>query len=145
LIHWTDHQIIMRPRPNSWDSTRIGAAGPPMKTEHGWLFTYHGYDDKHRYCLGAALLDVKNPSRVIARLRDPILEPEENWEINGDVPNVVFSCGAVEVNNIYYVYYGGADRVIAVATIPTVELLNLLNSAQAQSTDSEDQPNARSN
>ncbi len=145
LVHWTDHQIIMRPRPNSWDSTRIGAAGPPLMTEHGWLFIYHGYDDKHRYCLGAALLDVKNPSKVIARLRDPILEPEEDWEINGDVPNVVFSCGAVEVDNTYYVYYGGADRVIALATIPKVELLNFLNSAQAQSTDSEDQPNARSN
>jgi predicted GH43/DUF377 family glycosyl hydrolase len=131
LVHWTDHQIIMRPRRDNWDSARIGAAGPPIKTERGWLFIYHGYDEKRIYCLGAAMLDAKDPSRVTARLRDPILKPEEDWEIDGDVPNVVFSCAAVEVAATYYVYYGGADRVIAVATIPKVELLNLLSSACA--------------
>ncbi len=130
MVHWTDHQIIMRPRRGNWDSTRIGAAGPPIKTEHGWLFIYHGYDDTRTYCLGAALLETRNPSNVIARLRDPILKPEEEWEISGDVPNVVFSCGAVEVAQTYYVYYGGADRVIAVATIPKAELLGLLVSAR---------------
>ncbi|UCE19467.1 MAG: glycosidase [Gemmatimonadota bacterium] len=126
LVHWTDHQIIMRPRKGNWDSTRIGAAGPPLKTEHGWLFIYHGYNEKRSYRLGVALLDSKDPSKIIAWPKEPILEPEETWEMHGDVPNVVFSCGAVEVDNTYYVYYGGADRVIAVATIPKADLLRFL-------------------
>jgi predicted GH43/DUF377 family glycosyl hydrolase len=128
LVHWTDHQIIMRPRPDNWDSARIGAAGPPLRTEHGWLLIYHGYDDKRVYCLGAAMLEIESPSSVIARLRDPILTPREDWEIHGEVPNVVFSCGAVELEGTYYVYYGGADRVIGVATVPKVELLDALRS-----------------
>lgn len=126
LEHWTDHRIIMRPRKNNWDSTRIGAAGPPIKTEHGWLFIYHGYNKNRCYRLGAAVLDANDPSKVIARPKEPILEPEKPWEIKGDVPNVVFSCGAVQVHDAYYIYYGGADRVIAVATITKTDFLKFL-------------------
>jgi predicted GH43/DUF377 family glycosyl hydrolase len=129
LVTWTDHQIIMRPRKDSWDSQRIGAAGPPLKTDHGWLFIYHGYNEERIYRLGAALLDSADPARVIARLEDPILEPAEDWEITGDVPNVVFSCATVEVDGTYYVYYGGADRVVALATVPKSELLASLTCA----------------
>jgi predicted GH43/DUF377 family glycosyl hydrolase len=129
LVTWTDHQIIMKPRKGSWDSVRIGAAGPPIKTEHGWLFIYHGYNEERVYRLGAALLDSEDPARVVARLRDPILEPLEDWEVTGDVPNVVFSCAAVEVEGTYYVYYGGADRVIAVAAVPKADLLMSLTCA----------------
>lgn len=129
LVTWTDHQIIMKPRKQQWDCTRIGAAGPPIKTEAGWLFIYHGYDEKRIYRLGAALLDAEDPAKVLARLRDPILEPVENWEISGDVPNVVFSCATVEIDDTYFVYYGGADRVIAVATTRKADLLNSLTCA----------------
>ncbi|KPU26898.1 glycosidase [Caloranaerobacter sp. TR13] len=117
LITWTNHKIIMTPIKNTWESKKIGIAGPPIKREDGWLLIYHAVDDNHVYRLGAALLDLNDPSKVIARQSEPILEPELDWEVNGLVPNVVFSCGAVEANDNYYVYYGGADTHIGVAAI----------------------------
>jgi Domain of unknown function (DUF377). len=117
LTVWYDHRIIMSPIPGTWESKKIGIAGPPVKMEDGWLLIYHGVDENNVYRLGAALLDLNDPSRVIARQREAILEPELDWEINGLVPNVVFSCGTVEVNGVYYVYYGAADTVIGVAVI----------------------------
>jgi len=126
LVRWTDHRIIMRPRKDNWDSTRIGAAGPPIKTDHGWLFIYHGYNEDRCYRLGVAMLDANDPAKVTARPKETILEPQESWEIKGNVPNVVFSCGAVEVHDVYYIYYGGADRVMAVATIPKTDFLRFL-------------------
>lgn len=117
MYNWKDHKIIMSPIPGTWESKRIGIAGCPIKREDGWLLFYHGVDEKNVYRLGAALLDLKDPSKVIARLAAPVLEPELEWEIHGLVPNVVFSCGSVEANDKYYVYYGGADTHIGVAVI----------------------------
>jgi predicted GH43/DUF377 family glycosyl hydrolase len=97
-----------------------------MKTDQGWLFIYHGYDRDHIYCLGVALLDLDNPAIVLNRPTQPILEPVELWECVGEVPNVVFTCGAVDVGEQIYVYYGGADRVIALATADKQELLNFV-------------------
>ena len=117
LQTWENHQILMEPRPaSSWESEKIGIAGPPLKTTAGWLLIYHGVCPGPRYSLGAALLDLQDPTQVIARQTAPILEPELPWEIHGYVPNVVFSCGQVIVDDTLYVYYGGADRVIGVAT-----------------------------
>ncbi len=127
LLHWTDHRPILRPRPGSWESLKIGAGGPPLRTEKGWLLIYHGVDENRVYRLGAALLALEDPSRVLARLPDPILEPRETWEVKGDVPNVVFACGNVVVDGTLYVFYGGADRVMAVATCPLEELLDRLD------------------
>jgi len=126
LIHWTDHKIIMQPRPGTWEHTKIGAGAPPIRTEKGWLVIYHAVDADMTYRLGAALLDLQAPSRVLARLNTPILEPEEPWERRGDVPNVVFTCGAVIMNGQLHVFYGGADRVIGVATCSLDELLSFL-------------------
>ncbi|MCK4260862.1 MAG: hypothetical protein KAX49_17930 [Halanaerobiales bacterium] len=117
LKDWTNHKIVMKPIKNTWESEKVGIAGPPIKREDGWLLFYHAVDDKNVYRLGAALLDLEDISKVIVRLPEPILEPELEWEVNGLVPNVVFSCGAVEVNGKYYVYYGGADTHIGVAVI----------------------------
>ena len=118
LTHWAGHRPLMETLPHSdWQSVKIGAAGPPIKTESGWLLIYHGVSAGHRYCLGAALLDLADPSRVIARQASPILEPELGWELTGHVPNVVFSCGQVLMGDDLYVYYGGADTVIGVAAI----------------------------
>lgn len=117
LVNWYNHKIIMSPKSHTWESKKIGIAGPPIKREDGWLLIYHGVDNNNVYRLGVALLDLKDPSKVIARQKEPILEPELDWEINGLVPNVVFSCGAVEVNDMYYVYYGAADTHIGVAVI----------------------------
>lgn len=126
LLHWTDHRIIMRPRPGTWEHEKIGAAGPPIKTDQGWLLIYHGVDEHTVYRLGVALLDLADPSVVLARPEGFILEPRETWEHKGDVPHVVFSCGAVVVGEELYVYYGGADRVMAVATCPMAEMMQFL-------------------
>jgi len=124
LLHWTDHRVIMRPRPGTWEALKVGAAGPPVrspvdptgKTDQGWLLIYHGVDESHVYRLGVALLDLNDPAVVLKQQEAPILEPEEEWELYGDVPNVVFSCGQVLTDDALYVYYGGADTVIGVAT-----------------------------
>lgn len=123
MVHWGDYRKIMEPRPGSWDNLKIGAGGPPIRTEHGWLCIYHGVDSEKVYRLGVALLDLEDPTRVIGRPDEPILEPEEPWELEGDVPNVVFTCGTAEIDNRYFVYYGGGDKVIAVATANRDDLL----------------------
>lgn len=117
LKTWFDHQIVMTPITSSWDSKKIGIAGPPIKIDDGWLLIYHGVDKNDVYRLGAALLDYQNPTKVLARQREPILSPELPWEKEGLVPNVVFSCGAVDKDNIIYVYYGAADTCIGLATV----------------------------
>lgn len=127
LRTWYDHQKIMEPIPGSdWESEKIGLAGPPIKTDRGWLMIYHGVGGQPRkYSLGMALLDLKDPIQVLARQPQPILEPELDWEINGFVPNVVFSCGQVVLGNDLYVYYGGADQVIGVASVGLDDLKKL--------------------
>jgi len=127
LVNWSDHKLVMRPREHSWDCFKIGAGAPPVKTEEGWLEIYHGVDENYVYRLGAVLLDLKDPSKVLARLEKPILEPEEIYEIIGDVPNVVFTCGMIEKDGFYYIYYGGADKVTNVAIIDKEELLKSIS------------------
>jgi predicted GH43/DUF377 family glycosyl hydrolase len=125
LLHWHGHQIAMRPE-QAWEVNKIGAAGPPLKTAQGWLLLYHGVDERLVYRLGVALLDAEDPTRVVARQEEPILEPEDPWEHRGDVPHVVFSCGAVEWEGSYYVYYGAADSVICLATVGQDEALDFV-------------------
>ncbi|MBA7581580.1 Beta-1,4-mannooligosaccharide phosphorylase [subsurface metagenome] len=120
LIHWGDHQLVMTPHSGYWDSHRIGASAPPIKTEAGWLEIYHGIKTTRSgpiYKIGSVLFDLENPSRVIARCDEPILSPRETYERIGDVNNVVFACGAiVEANDDIKIYYGAADTCICVAT-----------------------------
>ncbi len=116
LKNWTGHIKIMGPiLDSSWENKKIGIAGPPIETKDGWLLIYHAVDADHRYRLGAALLDRDNPACVLARYPKPILEAELDWEVNGYIPNVVFSCGQAVIGDDIYVYYGGADTVIGVA------------------------------
>lgn len=116
LKGWTDHVRFMRPRPGvAWEGRKIGLSGPPMKTPAGWLVVYHGVDGGFVYRQGLALLDLEDPSRVLKRTDEPILEPELDWELEGDVPNVVFSCGSLLFGTELWVYYGGADTVIGLA------------------------------
>jgi predicted GH43/DUF377 family glycosyl hydrolase len=117
---------IMGPRPGMWDSVKIGIAGPPIKTKEGWLLIYHGVSRTGTYRLGAALLDLKNPTIVLARAIDPILEPQEKYEREGIVPRAVFSCGAILRGDTLFIYYGGADTVMAVATMSLKQLLKVL-------------------
>jgi beta-1,2-mannobiose phosphorylase / 1,2-beta-oligomannan phosphorylase len=133
LLHWGDYQKIMDPRPGCWDDLKIGAGGPPLKTDDGWLVIYHGVSKDRVYRLGVALLDLEDPARVINWPADYILQPEEPWELFGDVPNVVFTCGTAEVDEKYFVYYGGADKVIAVATAPKRDLVRFAAEAKPHS------------
>jgi len=112
-----DEHTVMRPT-FEWELSKIGAGPPPVKTEEGWLLIYHGVDAEDFYRAGAALLDLEDPSRIVARLPYPILEPEEEYERVGDVPNVVFPVGAVVRDGVLYVYYGGADTCCCLASAP---------------------------
>jgi predicted GH43/DUF377 family glycosyl hydrolase len=117
LAHWTDHSIILSPDPElEWQHKSIGSNGLPIKTEHGWLLFYHGYGQQHIYRHSIALLDLDDPTKVVHRPRTTIMEPTEIWEIRGDVPNVVFSCSNNVVGDQLYFYYGGADRMVGLAT-----------------------------
>ncbi|PIR70145.1 MAG: hypothetical protein COU46_03265, partial [Candidatus Niyogibacteria bacterium CG10_big_fil_rev_8_21_14_0_10_42_19] len=122
---WLDGNVLMHPREGERDSRKIGIAGPPIETKYGWVLIYHGISKKenHHYHLRAALLDLSNPEIIIGRTKDTIFEPEASYEAEGIVLRVVFSCGAVLVKNTFYVYYGGADKVIGVATITLNDLM----------------------
>jgi len=130
LVTWREEEMapIFGPRLDGWDSKSVGANGVPIETEHGWLLLYHGYDDDHVYRFGACLLDPEDPSHVVRRPRDPVFWPEELWELRGDVPNVVFSCANPVVDGVVYVYYGGGDHVIGLATCRLEELLEFCQS-----------------
>ncbi|MDO9574976.1 MAG: glycosidase, partial [bacterium] len=119
------HKLVMIPR-EKWESDKIGAGPPPIKTERGWLLIYHGVSKDYVYRAGAALLDLEEPWKVIARTHEPILEPEEDYERAGDVPNVVFPEGAVVISNELLLFYGAADKVCCVARVLLKELINYL-------------------
>ncbi len=116
---------VYGPRPeNDWDYRSVGSNGVPIETSEGWLVLNHGYDQGHVYKWGAALLDLDDPTRVIRRPKAPIFWPEELWELRGDVPNVVFSNANPVVNDTVYVFYGGGDHVIGLATCSLKSLLD---------------------
>lgn len=120
-------ETIISPRGYSWDAQKIGISGPPIKTEAGWLLIYHGISaHMNVYRVGAMLLDIKDPSKIISRPDDFLIEPEKEYEKVGIVNNVVFPCGAVVRGDELFVYYGGADRVIGGGTFNLPELLNYL-------------------
>ena len=126
-IHWYDHEEILKARPGYWDDAKVGVAGPPIELEEGWLLIYHGVEaETWTYRLGCALLDKHQPEIVLWRCDAPILEPVEDYELSGGTlstafspsggaPNVVFSCGAVVIEDKLVLYYGAADKVIGVA------------------------------
>ncbi|MCK4543816.1 MAG: glycosidase, partial [Spirochaetales bacterium] len=119
-----EHTILKR--KYEWESKKIGAGPPPVKTEEGWLLIYHGVDNDHVYRTGVALLDLEDPSRVIARSPHPILEPEADYEKYGDVNDVVFPEGAIVLKDTLFIYYGGADKVCALATVKVKDLIDFL-------------------
>ena len=121
------HHIIP-PRPNSWDSRKVGIGPTPVETPLGWLVIYHAVDDRHdhQYKMGAMILDKNDPTRVLYRTSSPILEPTEWYENQGFKSGVAYPCGATIVNNSLNVYYGGADTVVCVAQAPLDEFLEKL-------------------
>ncbi len=117
---------IMSPRRGMWDGMKVGISTPPVRTAHGWLMLYHGVSWSSVYRVGAVLLDLTDPTIVLARTAIPFFEPEAPYELSGIVSNVVFPCGMVIRNGTVYIYYGGADLVVGVATLKVAMLLDML-------------------
>lgn len=109
-----------------WDSWFRGVGPSPIKTKYGWLILYHAMDYRNadRYRMGAMLLDLNDPTRILHRSKSPILEPEEDYENNGHKWGVIYSCGAVVKNGELFVYYGGADKYVCVASIKLNDLID---------------------
>ncbi len=126
-----DEHVVLRPEA-PWEGKKVGAGPPPIWTEEGWLLIYHAADADHVYRAGLALLDLDDPRRVIARTRRPAFEPCLAWEVEGDVPNVVFPQGAVVEDGTLSLYYGAADTHIGHATAPMDDVLALLHEEKGQ-------------
>ncbi len=124
LTHWGEHHCIMHTREGMWDSARIGAGAAPIKTEEGWLEIYHGATSDNRYCLGAVLLDLQDPTKVLARSYDPIFEPEAAYEKTGFFGNVVFTNGHLVNGDEITMYYGASDEVICGAKLSIEKILS---------------------
>ena len=126
--YWDDHlrhldeHVVMRPAA-VWEEKKVGAGPPPIETPEGWLVVYHGTDRDHVYRAGLALLDLDDPRRVIARTARPVLEPTLDFEVDGDIPNVVFPEGAIVEDGMLRLYYGAADSVIGEASAPLADVL----------------------
>jgi len=126
-IHWGKHKCIITTRKGSWDSARVGAGAAPVKTEKGWLEIYHGANAAHQYCLGAFLLDLNDPSTVIARSENPIMIPSTTYELSGFFGHVVFTNGHVVKGDELTIYYGAADEFVCGAKFSITEILNSLS------------------
>ncbi|MFL9845292.1 glycoside hydrolase family 130 protein [Flavobacterium rhizosphaerae] len=127
-IHWGNHQCIATTRKHLWDSKRVGAGGAPIKTEKGWLEIYHGANENHQYCLGALLLDLNDPYKVLARTEEPIMMPIADYELTGFFGNVVFTNGHIldSDKDTVTVYYGASDEFVCAAKFSVTEILSLL-------------------
>ena len=125
---WLEGKYKIHPRPDFWDSNKIGMGPPPIKTKDGWLAIYQavGFQDNGRYKIGAMLLDTEDPSKVLYRSTHPLLEPETIYENGGFKSGVVYPCGAVVIDGTLIVYYGGSDTYLAAATANLDQFLDEL-------------------
>lgn len=124
---WLEENIWLYNRMGLWDDWKVGLSGTPIITDYGWLLMYHGVSNEdHIYRVGIVLMDKDDPTKILGRSYYPLLEPQEQYELIGQVNNVVFPEGMIIRDNIVYVYYGGADSVIGVATIDLDELIHSL-------------------
>ena len=124
VTHINDFEVIGPKNP--WEECKVGVGPSPIRTDRGWLVLYHGVSVHRVYRVGAVLLDLEEPAKVLARTSKPILEPETEFEKRGIVPNVVFPAGGVILNGDLLIYYGGADRVSCVAKTPVGDFLDEL-------------------
>ena len=126
MKNWDNHKLLAKPE-SDWECKKIGGGPPPLRTSEGWLLIYHGVDRNHKYHAGVMLLDLENPAKILARLPYPVLSPEKNHEIHGDIPNVVFPTANIIIDNTIYVYYGAADHLCCLATVDLKKLLDELS------------------
>ncbi|BCU75618.1 glycoside hydrolase family 130 protein [Luteolibacter sp. LG18] len=122
--YWNDPEILMRPA-EVWESVKIGNCGSPIETPEGWLVITHGVGPMRKYCIGAALLDLEDPTKVIGRLKEPLLSPE-GLEREGYVPNVVYSCGSLLHGDTLILPYAMSDKATAIASVALADLLSAL-------------------
>lgn len=122
--YWSNPTVLLRPA-EIWESVKVGNCGSPIETEAGWLLITHGVGPMRKYCIGAALLDLNDPARVIGRLREPLLTAEGE-ERNGYVPNVVYSCGGLSHGREILLPYALSDTVTTIAAINLDDLLREL-------------------
>lgn len=127
-MHWGDHRPLTG-GATDWESDRVGAGAPPIRTDRGWLEIYHASrrseiaGEVGSYFAGAMLLDAENPDRVIARTTQPILRPTEDFEQQGFVPNVVFPTGIIRRGDLLQIFYGAADTCVGVVELSLAELM----------------------
>ena len=118
---WNEREVLLKPT-FPWQLVQVGNCGSPIETDAGWLVLSHGVGPMRKYCIGAFLLDRDDPSKVLGRLREPLIKPNEN-EREGYVPNVVYTCGALLHQGTLIVPYGLADHATGFATVPLAEVL----------------------
>jgi predicted GH43/DUF377 family glycosyl hydrolase len=124
LHFWQTSKIIQEPK-FPWEFIQIGNCGSPLETDRGWLVLTHGVGPMRQYCIGAILLDLEEPSKIIAQLEEPLLVPNED-EREGYVPNVVYSCGAIIHNGELVISYAMSDQNSGIATVNVEELINCM-------------------
>jgi predicted GH43/DUF377 family glycosyl hydrolase len=125
--YWSDPHLILRPA-EAWESVKLGNCGSPIETPAGWLVLTHGVGPMRKYCIGAVLLDLDDPTRVIGRLREPLLCPV-GMEREGYVPNVVYSCGSLIHGGQLVLPYAMSDKATAIVSLPVDGLLHALTGA----------------
>jgi beta-1,2-mannobiose phosphorylase / 1,2-beta-oligomannan phosphorylase len=126
LLDWKASRLLCQGEAD-WEPSKIGGNTPPLRTPRGWLTIYHAVGPDKKYRLGALLLDLEEPHIVRSRLRDWLLEPVEDYEVDGFYPGVCFPCGKLVRDGKLWVYYGGADRYVALATCDYGALLETLH------------------
>jgi len=126
--YWNDPEILLRPA-EAWESVKVGNCGSPIETEAGWLVITHGVGPMRKYCIGAVLLDLEDPTKVIGRLREPLLAPE-GQEREGYVPNVVYSCGSLLHGQDLILPYAMSDKATSIASVPVARILEAMRAEE---------------
>jgi len=124
-IHFWNIVVPLQQPDQPWEFVKVGNCGSPIETEEGWLVLTHGVGPMRQYCIGAMLLDIDDPTRVVGRLTEPVLIPDEQ-EREGYVPNVVYSCGAMLHCGELIIPYAMSDSVSGIATMTEADLLDRL-------------------
>lgn len=127
LLEWPREEALLLSGSEPWESEKIGASTPPVKTEDGWLLLYHGVSEvDHNYRVGALLLDLEDPTKILAKTKGFLMEPEAPFETDGFYAGCVFPTGIVEIEGRYVIYYGAGDQCVCLASIDKKSFLKEL-------------------
>ena len=132
LLDWREEEQLFYQGQEEWESAKVGGSCPPIKTDKGWLFIYHGVSEvDHAYRVGAMMLDLDDPRKILAKTKNFIMEPEFPFETGGFYNGCVFPTGIVDKDGTLYIYYGAGDQCICLATIDKEEMINELMGGKA--------------